>query len=61
MQDGASISGDDASAWLRQHFKDDSRPEIRVTTTWRNQKPNPASRRRVLEILFAPRPDSPAA
>lgn len=61
MQDGASISGEDAAAWLRDHFKHDAKPEIRVTTTWRDQEPNPTAKRRVLEILFAPRPDTPAA
>ncbi|TXS35270.1 hypothetical protein EAO77_37265 [Streptomyces sp. t39] len=61
MQDGASISGDDAAGWLREHFKDDPHPEVRITSGWSDEPAEQASHRRVLEILFAPRPDSPAA
>jgi hypothetical protein len=30
MQDGAAISGEDASAWLREHFAGDPKPEVRM-------------------------------
>lgn len=59
MQDGASISGDDASAWLRERCKDE--PETKVDISWRDQKPDPVAYRRLLELLFSPRADSPSA
>ncbi|MFE4370356.1 hypothetical protein ACFRMN_19340 [Streptomyces sp. NPDC056835] len=58
MQDGAS-AGEDAGAWLREHFKGDPAPEISIT--WRDEEPDPVAYRRILEILFAPRADSPSA
>jgi hypothetical protein len=60
MQDGAA-RGDEAGEWLKRHFADDPAPEVRVTSEWRDQQPNVAAYRRVLEILFTPRTDRPAA
>lgn len=57
--DAPAISGADASAWLREHFKDD--PEPRVDITWEVTEPNDAVFREVLEILFAPEPGETAA
>ncbi|MFC5799150.1 hypothetical protein [Streptomyces formicae] len=60
MQDGASISGNEASAWLREHFAD--KPERKVNITWRDEEPiSDAAQRRILEILFTPRAGSPSA
>lgn len=59
MQDGAE-SGADASAWLREHFKDDPKPE--VTLTWTPGPPmSRAKRARLLEILFGPESQDEAA
>lgn len=58
MQDGAP-GGEEAARWLREHFEGD--PEPKISITWRDEPPDPVAYRRVLEILFAPRPDSPAA
>jgi hypothetical protein len=59
MQDGKAIPADAAGEWLREHFAGD--PEAKIDITWRAEKPDPVAYRRILEILFAPRPDSEAA
>lgn len=60
MQDGVPISGDDANAWLREHFKDDPNPEVRIE--WAaDEEPDEGTYNRLLQILFSPRHDSPAA
>jgi hypothetical protein len=59
VQDGASISGEDASRWLREHFAGQAEPAVHIT--WRDEEPDPVAYRRVLEILFRPRADSGSA
>lgn len=59
MQDGAAISGDEASEWLRDHFANE--PEPRIGITWTVTDPQPAKLARMVEILFGPQPDSDAA
>jgi hypothetical protein len=59
MQDGSAIPAEEAGAWLREHFKDD--PEPRVDIIFRDEAPDPVAYRRILEILFHPRTDEPAA
>lgn len=58
MQDGAA-RGEQAGAWLREHFKDD--PEPRVSITFEGDAMDSAAYRRLLEILFSPRADSGTA
>ncbi|MGA4942168.1 hypothetical protein [Streptomyces cinereoruber] len=59
MQDG-SIQGEEASAWLKAHFAGEAEPSIDLG--WRDEEPvSSASRRRILEILFSPRADTPSA
>lgn len=59
MQDGP-IRGEEASDWLKGHFAGDSAPSINIS--WRDQEAvSDAKRRRVLEILFSPRADTPSA
>lgn len=59
MQDG-SIRGEEASAWLKQHFADASGSDINIG--WRDEEPvSSANHRRILEILFSPRADTPSA
>lgn len=60
MQNGAE-RGEEAGEWLMRHFADDPAPEISITADWREEDPNPTAYRRVLEILFSPRSDRPAA
>lgn len=59
MQDGKDIPAEEAGAWLREHFKDV--PEPKVTISFRDEEPDPVAYRRILEILFSPRTDRPAA
>lgn len=59
MQDGKKLPAEQAGEWLRNHFKDD--PEPKVTITFRDEEPDPVAYRRILEILFSPRADGPAA
>ncbi|MFG3509625.1 hypothetical protein ACGF5F_29455 [Streptomyces sp. NPDC047821] len=60
MQDGASISGEDASRWLREHFAGQAEPDI--TFTWAaDAAPDQGAYERLLEILFKPRSDDLAA
>lgn len=59
MQDGKDIPAEEAGAWLREHFKD--APEPKVTISFRDEEPDPVAYRRILEILFSPRTDRPAA
>lgn len=60
MQDGASISGEEASAWLREHFSGDASPEI--TFTWApTAVADQGAYERLLEILFSPRAGDKAA
>lgn len=60
MQDGASISGEDASAWLREHFAGQANPEI--SFTWApDAVPDQGAYERLLEILFSPRTGDKAA
>jgi hypothetical protein len=59
MQDGDAIPAEAAGEWLREHFKDD--PEPRVEITFRDEEPDAVAYRRILEILFHPRTDEPAA
>jgi hypothetical protein len=54
VEDGASISGEEASRWLKDHFAGESDPEI--TITWHVGPSNPNVYREVLEILFGPLP-----
>ncbi|MFJ2176437.1 hypothetical protein ACIOHE_26540 [Streptomyces sp. NPDC087851] len=58
MQDRAE-GGEDAAEWLREHFKNDPAPEIKIT--WTVAEPNPVAFRRIQEILFAPRAGDKAA
>lgn len=60
MQDGASISGDDASAWLRQHLAGSAEPEIEISWDVK-RKHDPDAYGRLLKLLFSPRSDRPAA
>ena len=59
MQDGKNVPAEEAGAWLREHFKDD--PEPKVDITFRDEEPDPVAYRRILEILFSPRGNRPAA
>lgn len=59
MQDG-SIGGEEASAWLKQHFAGEVEPSISLT--WDpTADPEQGSYERLLHILFAPRPGDLAA
>ncbi|MFD3532012.1 hypothetical protein [Streptomyces sp. NPDC058664] len=61
MQDG-SIGGEEASAWLREHFADDPAPEISISFAWdASAAPDRGAYERLLEILFTPRPGDLAA
>ncbi|WNM31317.1 hypothetical protein RKE30_13335 [Streptomyces sp. Li-HN-5-11] len=57
MQDGNAIPADEAGEWLRTNLKDKPDPKV----TFRDEAPDPVAYRRVLEILFHPRTDEPAA
>jgi len=60
VQNGAPIPGDDASAWLKRHFADDPAPEVSIR--WDvNEEHDEGGYGRLLQILFSPRPDRPAA
>lgn len=60
MQDGASISGEDASAWLREHYAGHSNPEI--SFRWApDAVADQGAYVRLLEILFSPRAGDEAA
>lgn len=56
MQDGTEIPADQAGRRLRA-----KEPEARVIITFRNERPDAVAYRRILEILFRPRADRPAA
>lgn len=59
MQDG-SIRGEEASAWLKAHVAGE--PEASLSIAWRDEEPvSDAAQRRILEILFSPRADTPSA
>lgn len=58
MQSGSSIPVGVAGKWLCEHFKDDPAP--RVDISFRDEEPDPVAYRRILEILFQPRTDTPA-
>lgn len=58
MQDGVPI-GDDPGAWLREHFKDDPEPEVRIVEI-SGTPPSPAAYARILEILFSSHPQKGA-
>lgn len=57
MQDGKAIDGIQAGEELKRLVAD--KPEPKVTLSWRDEEPDPVAYRRVLEILFRPRTDSP--
>jgi hypothetical protein len=60
MQDGAAISGEDAAAWLREHFAGD--PDPQITFTWdANAVADQGAYERLLEILFSPKAGDKAA
>jgi hypothetical protein len=59
MQDGSAIPAEEAGAWLRKNLKD--KPDPKVNITFRDEVPDPVAYRRILEILFRPRTDEPAA
>jgi hypothetical protein len=60
MQDGASISGEEASAWLQEHFAGDPAPQISIT--WEpDTNADPGAYERLLGILFAPAAGDQAA
>lgn len=59
MQDGAA-RGAEAGEWLRQHFAGDPKPEVRMEWTV-NEEHDEGGYNRLLQILFSPRPDRPAA
>lgn len=60
MQDGKDIPAEEAGEWLKERF--DGAPEPEITFVMREGlQPDPAGRRRLLEILFGPRADSDAA
>lgn len=58
MQDGESRA-DEAGEWLRKNLRD--KPDPKVDITFRDEAPDLVAYRRVLEILFRPRTDEPAA
>lgn len=58
MQEGIP-NGDEASAWLREHFKGD--PESRISIEWTEAEAEPGAYGRLLDILFAPQPGDWAA
>jgi hypothetical protein len=59
MQDGDAIPAGEAGEWLRENITD---PDAQISITWTvPEAPNPAALARVLDILFAPRPNDEAA
>lgn len=60
MQDGAAISGGEAGDWLREHFKDETDPEVRIDWSV-NATHDPSAYGHLLKLLFLPRADRPAA
>jgi hypothetical protein len=58
MRDDRTADGDAAGEWLRQNITD---PDSQIDITWRDEAPDPVAYRRILEILFSPRSDSPTA
>jgi hypothetical protein len=54
MQDGEAIRADEAGEWLRKNLKD--KPERHSELIIRDKAMDPASRARLLEILFGPLP-----
>ncbi|GAA4890750.1 hypothetical protein ACFPM3_20090 [Streptomyces coeruleoprunus] len=58
MQEKAPITAEEASRQLKEHSAGERAPEINIS--WRDEVPDPAASRRVLEILFRPRVDSDA-
>lgn len=59
MQNGIRERGEAAGEWLKQHFADDPNPHVSIQ--WVEDEPQHGSYDRLLEILFAPRPDDLAA
>ncbi|UQA91672.1 hypothetical protein [Streptomyces halobius] len=55
MQDGKVIPAEEAGAWLRKN-----KPEIDIRWTV-NEEHDEDTYRRLLKLLFSPRPDSRAA
>jgi hypothetical protein len=60
MQERAAIPADVAGEWLREHFADDTESKVEVAWTV-NEEHDPDAYCRLLQLLFSPRPDSPAA
>lgn len=62
MQDGTVIPAEEAGEWLREHFQDDPAPTVDIAMTWNvTDEPDDGSAQRLMEILFGPRPERPAA
>lgn len=60
MQDEVSITGEDASAWLRKHFAGRENPQI--SFTWApDATADRGAYERLLEVLFSPRAGDLAA
>lgn len=59
MQDGAR-QGAAAGEWLKEHFAGE--PALDIDITWDPRaRPDQGAYERLLEILFSPRSDTPAA
>lgn len=58
MQEGIP-NGEEASAWLREHFRDDPAPHVSIT--WTEDDSRTEAYGQLLEFLFAPRPGDAAA
>ncbi|MER7728632.1 hypothetical protein AB0D56_19030 [Streptomyces sp. NPDC048209] len=58
MQDTTAISAEAARQWLREHFEGNPAPQVDIT--FRSEEPDPVAYRRLLEIVFHPRTDTPA-
>ncbi|WP_406001518.1 hypothetical protein [Streptomyces sp. NBC_00829] len=60
MEDGTAISGDEASAWLREHFG--GRPEPRIRITWTaepEESDDDGTLNELLALLFGDGPHAP--
>lgn len=52
------ITPEQAGEWLRRHFDDDPDPQIEIVLSVSSDRSG-APYRRLLDILFSPRPDRP--